>query len=77
MGADAVGNIRQLHIKNTALELLQRYPDLFRPDDFEHNKTLVNQLVIVESKVVRNRIAGYVTRRLSPHERHQLVQEDT
>jgi len=72
-----LGNIRQLHIKNTALELLQRYPDTFLPDDFQHNKKMVNQLVVVESKILRNRIAGYITRRLSPHERRHSLQEDT
>ncbi|SEW29870.1 small subunit ribosomal protein S17e [Natrinema salifodinae] len=42
--------------------LLDRYPDAFSAD-FEENKTKVEKLTHVESKRVRNRIAGYVTRR--------------
>lgn len=42
--------------------LLQRYPDHFT-DDFQENKHRVEELTDVESKRVRNRIAGYITRR--------------
>jgi len=41
---------------------MERYPDAFGPD-FEHNKELVQELTNIESKSVRNRIAGYVTRK--------------
>jgi small subunit ribosomal protein S17e len=41
---------------------MEEYPDAFGPD-FEHNKELVMELTNVESKGVRNRIAGYVTRK--------------
>lgn len=43
-------------------DLLERYPESFS-DDFEENKRNVEQLTAVRSKYVRNRIAGYVTRR--------------
>ncbi|EJN59167.1 SSU ribosomal protein s17e [Halogranum salarium B-1] len=42
--------------------LLERYPQAFNTD-FETNKENVTQLTNVESKSVRNRIAGYVTRK--------------
>ncbi|WP_265108564.1 30S ribosomal protein S17e [Halosolutus halophilus] len=42
--------------------LLERYPDGFSTD-FEENKDQVEKLTDVESKRVRNRIAGYVTRK--------------
>jgi len=64
-----MGNIRQLNIKNSARQLLENYPDRFRPKDFEHNKQVVNQLISSEGVVTRNRIAGYITRILSPHTR--------
>lgn len=41
--------------------LLQRYPERFA-DDFEANKRSVANLTDVESRRVRNRIAGYITR---------------
>jgi len=37
------------------------YPDKFTTD-FEHNKKMVAELTVVDSKRVRNRIAGYITR---------------
>lgn len=41
--------------------LLDRHGDAFGTD-FEHNKTQVEQLTRVESRHLRNRVAGYVTR---------------
>jgi small subunit ribosomal protein S17e len=52
--------IKPAYVKKTAALLMERYPDAFG-DDFEHNKELVTKLTNVESKGVRNRIAGYVT----------------
>lgn len=40
---------------------MKRYPDHFT-GDFESDKESVNQLVTTDSKRLRNRIAGYVTR---------------
>jgi small subunit ribosomal protein S17e len=40
------------------------YPDEFVHDDFQHNKQKVAQLSDVESNLLRNRIAGYITRYL-------------
>jgi small subunit ribosomal protein S17e len=57
--------IKPDYVKKTGKILLERYPDAFQKDDFEHNKKSVSELTNVESKEVRNRIAGYVTRKLS------------
>jgi len=54
--------IKPAYVKKTATILMEEYPDAFGPD-FEHNKELVMELTNVESKSVRNRIAGYVTRK--------------
>lgn len=64
-----MGNIRQLNIKNISKELLQKYPNDFKKNDFQHNKKRVSELTDVKSKKIRNRIAGYVTRLLSPRKR--------
>ena len=56
--------IKPAYVKKTATLLMERYPKAFG-DDFEHNKELVTELTNVESKGVRNRIAGYVTRKMS------------
>jgi small subunit ribosomal protein S17e len=52
--------IKPAYVKKTGRLLMERYPDAFAPD-FEHNKDLIDELTNIESKGVRNRIAGYVT----------------
>jgi len=54
--------IKPAYVKKTARMLMERYPDAFG-DDFEHNKEVVSEVTNIESKGVRNRIAGYVTRK--------------
>lgn len=54
--------IKPAYVKKTATTLIEEYPDAFGPE-FEHNKELVMELTNVESKSVRNRIAGYITRK--------------
>lgn len=57
----ALGNIKTLHIKQIAIQLVERFPDQFSRD-FEYNKKKVAELTNIKSKGVRNRVAGYVTR---------------
>jgi small subunit ribosomal protein S17e len=54
--------IKPKYIKQLGNVLLDRYPDSFNTD-FETNKESVTTLTTVESKGVRNRIAGYVTQK--------------
>ncbi len=54
--------IKPAYVKKTGRTLMERYPDAFGPD-FEHNKERVTELTNIESKSVRNRIAGYITRK--------------
>ncbi len=54
--------IKPAYVKKTGNLLLEQYPDAFTTD-FEQNKESVQKLTNVESKGVRNRIAGYVTRK--------------
>ena len=64
-----MGNIRQIAIKNIALMLLEKYPERFN-GDFQHNKASVGELIDTKSKLLRNRIAGYVTKRASSRGKH-------
>ena len=57
--------IKPAYVKKTAKLLMDRYPDAFG-DDFAHNKEVVTELTNVDSKGVRNRIAGYITRKQRP-----------
>jgi small subunit ribosomal protein S17e len=54
--------IKPAYIKKLGNLLLERYPDALS-GDFEHNKDVVDEVTNVESKGVRNRIAGYITRK--------------
>ncbi|MFC7323364.1 30S ribosomal protein S17e [Halorubrum rutilum] len=56
--------IKPKYIKQLGNVLLERYPDSFNTN-FETNKESVTALTTVESKGVRNRIAGYVTQKKS------------
>ncbi len=55
-----MGKVRIGLVKRTARRLLSSHPDLFS-EDFQQNKELVKKLVIVNSKKLRNQIAGYIT----------------
>lgn len=52
--------IKPAYIKKTGRILMERYPSAFT-GDFDENKEQVTELTNVESKQVRNRIAGYIT----------------
>jgi small subunit ribosomal protein S17e len=52
--------IKPDYVKKTGKILMDRYPEAFS-SDFETNKESVTKLTNIESKGVRNRIAGYVT----------------
>jgi len=59
-----MGTVKPAYNKVIAMELLRKYPDLFT-GDFDENKKLVSQLTNIQSKRVRNRVAGYITRRIN------------
>ena len=42
-------------------ELMQRHPESFGPD-FELNKKALEELALIPSKQLRNRVAGYIAR---------------
>ncbi|MDZ7746335.1 MAG: 30S ribosomal protein S17e [Halobacteriales archaeon] len=54
--------VKPAYIKKLARALIERYGDAFSTD-FEHNKEVVTAVTNVKSKGVRNRIAGYITRK--------------
>lgn len=57
-----MGNIRPTYIKRVAVELVKRFPEEFKADDYQHNKKKVEELTDVDSNMMRNKIAGYVVR---------------
>jgi len=56
-----LGKVRTETVKRAARELIERFPGKFT-NEYEANKTAVNEVLIAPSKKLRNLIAGYVTR---------------
>ncbi len=56
-----MGRIKTTMIKNLGTKLLKKYPDKFT-SDFEHNKIVLKDLGIIDSKKIRNKVAGYIVR---------------
>ncbi|MEM0097217.1 MAG: hypothetical protein QXY52_03895 [Conexivisphaerales archaeon] len=50
-------------IRKFTYELISMYHDKFT-DDFQTNKEFINQVTESQSKFVRNKIAGYVTKEI-------------
>jgi len=61
IGDNNLGKVRTEMVKRTARELIERFPGKFT-NEYEANKSAVNEVLIAPSKKLRNRIAGYVTR---------------
>ncbi len=59
-----MGRVKPAYIKRIAIELLKKYPNLFT-GNFDENKKLVSMLTNIQSKRVRNRVAGYITRKVN------------
>jgi small subunit ribosomal protein S17e len=47
-------------IKRISNEILERYPENFGTD-FDQNKATLKNIAVVRSKLLRNRVAGYIT----------------
>ncbi|MDQ6865440.1 MAG: 30S ribosomal protein S17e [Thermoproteota archaeon] len=47
-------------IKRISAEILERYPENFGTD-FDQNKATLKNIAVVRSKLLRNRIAGFIT----------------
>ncbi len=58
-----MGRIKTKMIKRAGEELIRRFGDVFTVD-FETNKRILNEMDLNVSKKVRNKIAGYITRKI-------------
>jgi len=55
-----MGRVRSTYIKRAARELIKRYPDKFSTD-FRQNCLALDELLNLNTKSLRNRIAGYLS----------------
>lgn len=60
--------IKPSYIKSLGTELLQKNPAQFT-GSFDENKQYVEELAVIGSKRVRNRVAGYITRKVHTRRR--------
>ncbi len=56
--------IKPTYIKALSQELLAKHGKRFT-NDFDENKRVVSEVAVIESKRVRNRVAGSVTRKVN------------
>lgn len=56
-----MGRIKTAQIKRVTHELMKLHGNEFT-DNFETNQDIVNKLISTSSKILRNKIAGYVTK---------------
>ena len=54
-----MGRIRGKWIKNVSKKLVEHYPDKFG-NDFNSNKKILTELKIIDGKLIRNKVAGYI-----------------
>ncbi len=61
---DETMGIKPTYIKTLGEEILHKHREKFS-NDFEGNKESVAQVTDIESKRVRNRVAGFITRKIN------------
>ncbi len=60
--------IKPSYIKSIGTGLLEKHGNYFS-NEFDENKSAVSNLTSIESKSVRNRVAGYITRKVNTRRR--------
>ncbi|KUK44014.1 MAG: 30S ribosomal protein S17e [Methanothrix sp.] len=58
-----MGSVKPNYIKNFAGDLMKTHQGVFN-NDFEHNKDMVTEYTDIKYKSIRNRVAGYITRKV-------------
>jgi small subunit ribosomal protein S17e len=64
-------------VKKHSTELLNRYPDIFNVD-FQQNKKIIDEIAKVNSKELRNQIAGYIASYINKlnKEQNKKIEQD-
>lgn len=58
-----MGRIKNEAIKKVSKQLMEKYPEDFKTD-FEENKTVINKMELFNQKYIRNRVAGFISKRM-------------
>jgi small subunit ribosomal protein S17e len=60
--------IKPSYIKNLGEEMIAKHGSRFSAS-FEENKHAVSEVAVIDSKRVRNRVAGYISRKINRRKR--------
>ncbi len=71
-----MGKVRTTSVKVISREIIKEYKTHLSHDSFDHNKDIVSKVAIVQSKRLRNRIAGYVTHQMKLAYLREMSYED-
>ena len=63
-----MGRIKTTLVKRSAEEFLEKHPDSFK-NKFKTNKDVLKEVGEIESKKLRNKIAGYLARLIKLQEK--------
>jgi small subunit ribosomal protein S17e len=69
-----LGRVRTVQVKSLTQQLVEYYADRFN-EDFDNNKKVVDEVTDIQSKKMRNKVAGYITH-LVNQERKQIKTEE-
>ncbi len=58
-----MGRIKSIAVKNLAKDIIEEHGDRFSTD-FEKNKKIVDEIRSIDSKKIRNVVAGYITKEM-------------
>lgn len=56
-----MGKRRTSSVSRIAIRLIKDYPERFT-NDYDENKKVLDELIYFPSKVLRNKVAGYIVR---------------
>jgi len=60
---EKVGRIKTDFIKSITKQILEKYKGKVKfTDDFVKNKEILDKIIEIESKKIKNQIAGYITK---------------
>jgi small subunit ribosomal protein S17e len=62
--------IKPSYIKTMGVALMEQHGASFN-SNFDNNKKVVSDITTIESKGIRNRVAGFITRKVNIHNRRR------
>ncbi len=62
--------IKPSYIKSMGVALMEQHGKSFN-NSFDDNKKVVSEITTIESKSIRNRVAGFITRKVNTNNRRR------